>query len=69
MAQAPPLECAECDIPATVLIVHPALYQMVVPACGRHGELYADLEALPVDSPEASDFTVLRGFYVPLMGG
>lgn len=65
------LECAECGVPATVLLIHPALYQMVVPACGLHGELLAgaNLEVLEVGSPEAAGFTVLRGYYVPRTGG
>lgn len=69
MAQ-PPLLCAECDVPATVLIVHPHLYKMVIPSCGRHGELEAgvELEILPVDSPVATSYTVLRGFIVPRSG-
>lgn len=61
------LDCAECGRPATVLIVHPHLYQMVVPACGLHGELLAGggLDVLSVDDPDAASYTVLRGWYVP----
>lgn len=65
--------CAECGIPvpATVLIVHPHLYQMAIPACGLHGELLgdADLDVVPLDSPDGAEVlrthTVLSGFYVP----
>jgi hypothetical protein len=63
------LECAECDALATVLIVHPRLFRTVVPACGRHGELVADFDIYPVDSPEVADWTVLRGHYVPTARG
>jgi len=65
------LECAECGIPAAVLVVIPGLYQMVAPSCGRHGELEPGniLDVIPVDSPEAADYTVLRGCYVPRSPG
>ena len=67
------LECAECavPVPATVLVVIPGLYMMAAPSCGRHGELApgAILDVLPIDSPEAADYTVLRGRYVPRSPG
>lgn len=65
------LECAECDVVASLLIVIPGLYKMAAPSCGFHGELEADaeLELIPINSPEAEGFTVLRGFVVPRSGG
>jgi hypothetical protein len=66
------LLCAECGppVPATVLVIIPGLYQMVAPSCGRHGELVpgAILDVIEVDSPEAADYTVLRGWYVSRLG-
>lgn len=68
---AEPLRCAECGVPAIVLIVHPDLYHMLVPACGRHGELdpAADLDIVAVDSTEAEEMlkthTLLRSVIVP----
>jgi hypothetical protein len=64
MAEA--MRCAECGIPATVLIVHPHLFRMVIPACGLHAE---PGDAIPIDSSEAEELlethTLLRGYVVP----
>jgi hypothetical protein len=65
MAQ-PPLECARCDLPAPILVEHPALYMMAVPYCPLHYVLEAaGLHPIEVSSPEAADYTVLRGYVVP----
>ena len=61
------MECASCASPATALVVHPNLYRMVFPACAEHAEMLADngADVMPVDSPEAAGYTVLRGHVVP----
>jgi hypothetical protein len=64
------LECARCDDPATVLIVHPHLYLMVIPLCALDYVLQApDCEPIDIKSPEGQEVlethTVLRGFVVP----
>jgi hypothetical protein len=61
--------CAECGIPAAVLIVHPHLSRMAIPACGFHGELEAGLDVFAIGTPEAEELlethALLQGYVVP----
>ena len=70
MAQPPPLECARCDLPALIVVEHPALFRMVIPYCVLHYLLEArHLKLIDIQSPEGqavlSSSTVLRGYVVP----
>jgi hypothetical protein len=68
------LHCAQCGPPvlAQVLVIHPHLFRMVIPACALCGVLAGDavpLNVVPLDSPEGRDVlethTLLRGFVIP----
>jgi hypothetical protein len=68
------LACADCDQPATILVVHPHLFAMAVPLCALHYVLDAPhLDPIDLSSPEGADVlsthTVLRGWLVPRSTG